>query len=136
MDPLIQQVVEAYRREETLYAHILATVEEQCDIMAKRPDPATVLQLCRQVEEVMVEITGIERDLEPAKERWEEIKNQLPKELDSSLASIQDAIEKITRGQAQVLDSLKDYVLKEQQTAESARATVNAHRAREAYGTQ
>ena len=137
MNALATQLTQTYRREEELYMRILKLVEQQERIMQETPDPHAVLALCQDVEHVLDEIAGIERGIEPTKHRWEKRNGEEDApELDDLLGKIQQSIERISQKQDRVRQSLMAYMKEQQRQSESARAGINARKARLAYGSR
>jgi regulator of replication initiation timing len=133
MKTLAEQLITAYRQEEELYGRVLELVEEQTHIMAEQPSPRRVLQLCREVEDLMGDIEAVERAIRPVKEAWEKEKSDPTGELDRILASIEKQIERIGELQQDVQEGLLAYVEREKHTMDEARASINARRAGNLY---
>ena len=135
MNSLTDQLIAAYQDEQRLYLHIRELVAEQARIMDAQPDPAAVLALCNQVEGLMRDVAVIERAIEPAKVAWSETRHDPDGALDRTLAAIQTLIEETAADQERVQERLMALVRRQRETARNARASVNANRARTAYGS-
>ncbi|KPK66165.1 MAG: hypothetical protein AMK73_00730 [Planctomycetes bacterium SM23_32] len=133
MNALYEQLVHAYRREEALYARVLELVQRQDEVMAAAPDPSCVLELCGDVERLMADIAAVEEAVGPAKKRWEETREDPKGELRAVLTSIEAIIAQVSEVQERVQRRLLDHIERQRQQTESARASVNASRARRLY---
>jgi len=130
---IAEQLTNAYRNQHGCYRRIRLLVEEQERIMQTRPDPSTIIELCRKVEELMEQIAVIERAIEPAKRAWEEDRSDPDGALDQVLGAIEEEIAQIARTQQQVQQQLLDYVQAQQRRTEAARVSINASRAEQLY---
>jgi chromosome segregation ATPase len=128
-----KQLACAYRREEGLYRQVLELVRDQGRIMETAPDPGSILELCGAVDRLMDQITTIEDAIRPVKERWERARDDPDGELSSVLATIEGTIEQITRQQENVQNRLLDYMQRQKERTDGARASVKASRARRLY---
>ncbi len=133
MNPLVRQLAGAYREEEELYQQIVALVERQCRAIGTERDPAQVLDLCRQVEEMMARVEAVEQAIEPAKREWEKTRQDPGGELDAVLGSVLALIDRVALLQQTVQQSLIDYVKAQRQVTEGAQAAVSAGKARKLY---
>lgn len=133
MSNISKQLTHAYRQQAERYSRIRELARRQMQVMETSPDPGAVLGMCRQVEELMAEITVIEGAIEPAKRCWTERPTDPDGELDAVLKSIEDVIQEIARTQAQVQQKLLDFVQQEKQSSEAVRASMSANRARTLY---
>jgi len=133
MTDVSKQLTHAYRQQAERYDRIRRLVRRQRDVMDTSPDPARVLELCRQVEELMAEIAVIEEAIEPAKRYWAENPVDPDGELDAVLQAIEAAIREIAQTQEQVQEKLMAFMQQETQRREAARASVIAGRARSLY---
>ena len=133
MSNLSKQLTHAYRQQAERYSRIRELARRQMQVMETSPDPGAVLEMCRQVEELMAEITVIEGAIEPAKRCWTEQPTDPDGELDAVLKSIEDVIQEIAGAQAQVQQKLLDFVQQEKQRSEAVRASMSANRARTLY---
>ena len=133
MSDVSRQLTHAYRRQAEHYDRIRQLVRGQKDVMDTSPDPASVLDLCRQVEELMAQVAVIEEAIEPAKRCWAARPVDPDGDLDGVLESIQDAIKEIVQTQEQVQQKLMEFVRQERQRSEAARASLMASRARTLY---
>lgn len=135
MNPEMQRLIEAYRRQEELYERVVKLVRDQCAIMNEEPDPAEVLEICKEIDALLGQIADIEQDLEGLKENWEDLKDQVPEELDGILGRIEDYIKEITEKQDSVRVELLEYMCSRERSSNDVQASVNANRARSAYGS-
>ena len=133
MSETSRQLTHAYRQQAERYNRIRELVRRQIEVMDNDPDPGSVLEMCRQVEDLMDEISVIETAIEPAKRCWTERPVDPDGELDAVLKSIEDVIQEIARTQALVQQKLLDYVQQEKQRSVEARASMMANRARTLY---
>ena len=133
MSEISKQLTHAYQQQAERYHQIRELVQRQKQIMDDSPAPGCVLDMCRQVEELMAEITVIERAIEPAKRIWTERPVDPDGELDAVLKSIEDVIQEIARTQAQVQQKLMEFVQQERDRSDAARASMMANRARTLY---
>ena len=133
MSETSRQLTHAYRQQAERYNRIRELVRRQMEVMDNSPDPGSVLEMCRQVEDLMGEIAVIEAAIEPAKRCWTERPVDPDGGLDAVLKSIEDVIQEIARTQAQVQQKLLEYVGQERQRSEAARASMAASRARTLY---
>ena len=60
MSETSKQLTHAYRQQAERYNRIRELVRRQMEVMDNSPDPGSVLEMCRQVEDLMAEITVIE----------------------------------------------------------------------------
>jgi len=133
MKSLADQLAHAYRTQEGYYRQVRLLVNEQSHVMHTEPDPTVVLDLCRQVEGLMEQISTIERAIEPTKEVWERDRTDPDGALNGVLESIESEIEQISQLQEGVQHSLLDYIRHRQQQTDDVRASMNASRARTLY---
>ena len=133
MNSLAAQLACAYRQEEVLYGQVMALVDEQRKVMDTRPNPSEVLILCQKVEALMAQIEGIEQALQPAKQRWQESKEDADGQLDAALAAVESAIGKTAELQRDVQQKLRAYMESQRERTEGARAAINTGKARRLY---
>ncbi|MFO7958566.1 MAG: hypothetical protein R6X33_15865 [Candidatus Brocadiia bacterium] len=133
MKTLAEQLIAAYQQEKQLYDRVLELVDEQTRIMSEQPNPRRVLEICREVEDLMGDIEAVERAIRPLKQEWQETRSDPTGELDRLLASIEKQIERISERQQNVQEGLLAYVEREKQTMDEARASINARRAGNLY---
>lgn len=133
MKPVSEQLTQAYRNERDYYRKVDELVREQMRIMERQPDPGAVLELCRQVEDLMAEIATIEEAIEPAKKCWAENQESEDEELDRLLGAIERMIEEISENQERVGRRLMAFVKQQQEGADDARRSIDASRARSLY---
>ena len=133
MRTLTQQLVDAYRREESLYRQINGLVAEQTGVLAQCADARAVLALCEQIEALMAQIGDIEEAIEPAKARWEESREDPDGELHQVLTSIEELIHTVSQAQQQVQDGLLSHMEQQKERTENARRSINANKARQLY---
>ena len=135
MNSLAEQLIAAYAQEEQIYQQIKNLVDEQNNVIETTTDPGAVLALCGQVESLMGEVAVIEQAIEPAKMEWARTKIDPDGSLDRILAHIQTLIEETAAAQQLVQEQLMDMLHRQKQSATKARASVNASKARIAYGS-
>ena len=130
---LSRQLAHAYRQEQALYGAILDLVRRQDRVMQGEGEPGAVIELCGEVERLMVDVAEIEQAMEPAKREWEKSKEDPGGELRSVLAAVEEQIGEIAQVQTRVQEQLLVCLQRQNESTEQARATVNAGRARRLY---
>jgi hypothetical protein len=133
MNPVWQQLAQAYRQEEEIYQQVRELVGRQQQAMEAGPDPAEVLRLCELAARLMSQIADIEDAIEPAKKQWEQSREDPEGDLGAVLASIEAAIGEIARRQEAVQSGLLQYMQGRQQAVREARDSINVGRARRLY---
>jgi hypothetical protein len=133
-EQLPTELLEAYEREEYLYARIMEVVEEQHRVLSGEPDTEVVVDLCGLVQGLMKQISDLEARIETVKQSWMRHRRDPEGRLAAVLDRIQDYIDRIGTTQEQVQAMLLDHLVQQRDESTAARADMNAHRAAAAYG--
>ncbi len=134
MNPLAEQLTNAYRREEELYRRILDLVARQERAVQAGEGAGEVRSLCGRIEQLMAEIAEIEQGIEPAKEKWKQGERESCDALEDVLTSIEEAIDQIAGRQRGVQEKLLERVRSEERAARQTRGAINARKATRLYG--
>ncbi|MHC4481753.1 MAG: hypothetical protein ACYS8K_00500 [Planctomycetota bacterium] len=134
MSAVWQQLASAYARQLEIYRQVLGLVDRQRRHMADSADPRAVVGVCGQVEALVAQAEVIDQGVAPAKVQWEETREDPKGELGAVLSSIELVMEEIADAQEQVQQRLLEYMKRQKERTEGARARVNSNRARRLYG--
>lgn len=134
-DRLAPLLVEAYEREEALYARIMDVVQEQHRVLSTEPDTEVVVDLCGLVQGLMKRISEVEAEIQPLKKQWLGRREGPDGKLAEVLDRIQDLINGIGQAQEQVQAMLLEHLVHERRQSAPGPVAVSARRAAAAYGT-
>jgi hypothetical protein len=134
-----QTVLDAYNRQEEIYASILELVKRQLDLFQgdTEPESADLVQLCAEVEGHLDRIARIESEIESEKAHYLESDRELPPALVRILSRIEQMINETKKLQREVQLRFSR-ILRSGAGATpgvSAGGTVGAHKARQVYGS-
>jgi hypothetical protein len=112
MDRAEEKMMEAYSKQERIYADILELVKKQKKLLGEpsNRETARIVYLCEEVEQHLEKIEDIETRIEQEKRECLDSEDDLPQTLEEVLGRIAEKIEDTRRLQAEVQNKLAERV--------------------------